>query len=153
MSQTFRAAVLRFAGAQRPYAGSRPLAIETVALPAPGEGEILVRIKAASICHSDLSVVNSDRRWPLPIVPGHEAAGVVAESGPGVTSVRHGDRVALIFLTQCGHGRLGRGPSAAPGDYVLVSRAVRCRSSRTGAMDDFDEQSPRAARVTARAPK
>ena len=102
MSRTFRAAVLRAAGASRPYANSRPLAIETVELPPPAEGEVLVQIKAASICHSDLSVVNGDRRWPLPIVPGHEAAGVVAEVGPGVTSVIGGDRVALIFLTQCG---------------------------------------------------
>ena len=102
MSRIFRAAVLRAAGAARPYADSRPLAIETVRLPAPAEGEVLVQIKAASICHSDLSVVNGDRRWPLPIVPGHEAAGVVAEAGPGVASVKIGDRVALIFLAQCG---------------------------------------------------
>ena len=66
----FRAAVLRQAGAARPYATSRPLAIETVELPSPAQGEVLVRIKAASICHSDLSVVNGDRAWPLPIVPG-----------------------------------------------------------------------------------
>jgi alcohol dehydrogenase len=102
MSRSFRAAVLRAAGAERPYAKSRPLAIETVQLPPPGEGEVLVQIRAASICHSDLSVVNGDRRWPLPIVPGHEAAGVVAAIGHGVTSVTGGDRVALIFLTQCG---------------------------------------------------
>ena len=63
---------------------------------------MLVRIKAASICHSDLSVVNGDRAWPLPIVPGHEAAGVVAQIGEGVASVAEGDHVALIFLTQCG---------------------------------------------------
>jgi alcohol dehydrogenase len=98
----FRAAVLRQAGLPRPYARSRPLAIETVELPSPAEGEVLVEIKAASICHSDLSVVNGDRRWPLPIVPGHEAAGVVAQPGAGVDSVAAGDHVALIFLTQCG---------------------------------------------------
>ncbi|OGA44853.1 MAG: alcohol dehydrogenase [Betaproteobacteria bacterium RIFCSPLOWO2_12_FULL_63_13] len=102
MKRTFRAAILRAAGAERPYARSRPLAIETVALPPPAEGEVLVRIGAASICHSDLSVVNGDRRWPLPIVPGHEAAGEVEEVGQGVALVRPGDRVALIFLTQCG---------------------------------------------------
>ncbi len=102
MSRSFHAAVLTTAGLARPYAQSRPLRIETVELPPPAEGEVLVQIKAASICHSDLSVVNGDRRWPLPIVPGHEAAGVVADGGPGVTSVSSGDRVALIFLTQCG---------------------------------------------------
>lgn len=102
MATSFRAAVLRTAGSPRPYGSSRPLSVETVTLPAPGAAEVLVQIKAASLCHSDLSVVNGDRRWPLPIVPGHEASGVVAEVGPGVASVATGDRVALIFLTQCG---------------------------------------------------
>src|SRR5512135_1883246 len=106
MTQTrmtkLRGAVLRAAGLARPYATSRPLAIETLELPAPQAGEVLVRIRAASICHSDLSVVNGDRRWPLPIVPGHEAAGVVAQTGAGVETVAAGDHVALIFLTQCG---------------------------------------------------
>jgi alcohol dehydrogenase len=98
----FSAAVLREAGADRPYARSRPLAIEQVELPDPGPGEVLVRIRAVSLCHSDLSVVNGDRRWPLPIVPGHEAAGTIEQAGPGVTAFAPGDRVALIFLTQCG---------------------------------------------------
>lgn len=98
----FKAAVLRKSGLPRPYAASRPLSIETVEVPQPAAGEVIVAIKAASLCHSDLSVVNGDRAWPLPIVPGHEAAGVVEEVGPGVHSVRPGDPVALIFLTQCG---------------------------------------------------
>lgn len=98
----FRAAVLRKSGLPRPYADSRPLAIETVEIPPPAFGEVVVAIKAASLCHSDLSVVNGDRAWPMPIVPGHEAAGVVEEIGPGVHSVKPGDHVALIFLTQCG---------------------------------------------------
>ena len=97
-----RAAVLRRAGLPRPYAESRPLSIESVDLPPPAAGEVLVRIKAASLCHSDLSVINGDRVWPLPIVPGHEAAGVVAEVGEGVVDLAPGDHVALIFLTQCG---------------------------------------------------
>jgi len=98
----FRAAVLRAPGAARPYARSRPLAIEQVELPEPGPGEVLVRIRAASLCHSDLSVINGDRRWPLPIVPGHEAAGTVEAIGPEVAAFAPGDRVALIFLSQCG---------------------------------------------------
>lgn len=98
----FKAAVLREAGLPRPYATSRPLRIEEVEIPAPALGEVVVAIRAASLCHSDLSVVNGDRAWPLPIVPGHEAAGVVAEIGPGVTAFKPGDSVALIFLTQCG---------------------------------------------------
>lgn len=102
MTLRFRAAVLHAAGAARPYARSRPLSIEQLELPAPGAGEVLVRIHAASLCHSDLSVINGDRRWPLPIVPGHEAAGVVEGIGSGVAAFAPGDRVALIFLTQCG---------------------------------------------------
>jgi len=98
----FKAAVLRKSDLPRPYAESRPLAIETIEVPSPAAGEVIVAIKAASLCHSDLSVVNGDRVWPLPIVPGHEAAGVVEEVGPGVQSVKPGDHVALIFLTQCG---------------------------------------------------
>ena len=98
----FKAAVLRKSGLPRPYAASRPLSIETVEVPPPAEGEVLVAIRAASLCHSDLSVVNGDRAWPMPIVPGHEAAGVVEEVGPGVHSLKPGDHVALIFLTQCG---------------------------------------------------
>jgi alcohol dehydrogenase len=98
----FNAAILRKSALPRPYAASRPLAIESVEVPEPAAGEVLVAIKAASLCHSDLSVVNGDRAWPMPIVPGHEAAGVVEEVGPGVGSVKRGDHVALIFLTQCG---------------------------------------------------
>ncbi|HMM55200.1 MAG TPA: zinc-dependent alcohol dehydrogenase family protein [Candidatus Desulfobacillus sp.] len=98
----FKAAVLRQSVLPRPYASSRPLAIESVEVPPPAAGEVLVSIKAASLCHSDLSVINGDRAWPLPIVPGHEAAGRVEETGPGVESVKPGDHVALIFLTQCG---------------------------------------------------
>jgi alcohol dehydrogenase len=99
MSVSFRAAVLRQAAAVRPYATSRPLAIERVELPDPAAGEVLVEIKAASICRSDLSVVNGDRRWPLPIVPGHEASGLVRTTGPGVEGFAPGERVALIFLS------------------------------------------------------
>ena len=98
----FKAAILRKAGMPRPYAASRPLLIETVEVPPPAAGEVIVAIKAASLCHSDLSVVNGVRAWPMPIVPGHEAAGMVEEVGPGVHSVKPGDHVALIFLTQCG---------------------------------------------------
>jgi alcohol dehydrogenase len=106
----FGAAVLDASGATRPYAKSRPLSVETVEVPAPDAGEVAVSIRAASLCHSDLSVVNGDRAWPMPIVPGHEAAGVVDAIGPGVTSVAPGDRVVLIFLTQCGTcARCGEG--------------------------------------------
>lgn len=102
MSLRFKAAVLRETGLSLPYAQSRPLRIEDVDAEGPREGELLVRIKAASLCRSDLSVVNGLRAWPLPIVPGHEASGVVEAAGPGVSRVKRGDAVVLIFQPQCG---------------------------------------------------
>jgi alcohol dehydrogenase len=100
---TTRAAVLRSPGASRPYADSRPLGIETVTLDPPGPGEVLVAIKAAGLCHSDLSVINGDRPRPLPMALGHEAAGVVEALGEGVTDLSIGDHVAMVFMPSCGH--------------------------------------------------
>jgi len=100
---TARAAVLRERGAARPYADSRPLSIETVTLDPPGPGEVLVRIAAAGLCHSDLSVINGDRPRPLPMALGHEAAGVVEALGDGVTDLNIGDHVVMVFMPSCGH--------------------------------------------------
>lgn len=97
------AAVLRAMGAARPYADSRPLAIETVTLDAPGAGEVRVAIKAAGLCHSDLSVINGDRPRPMPMALGHEAAGVVEEVGAGVDDLAPGDHVVMVFMPSCGH--------------------------------------------------
>jgi alcohol dehydrogenase len=97
-----RAAVLREIGLPAPYAQSKPLSIETVDLAAPGPGELTLRIRAAGLCHSDLSAINGDRPWPLPIVIGHEAAGEVVDVGAGVTDVVVGDSVVLVFRPMCG---------------------------------------------------
>lgn len=98
-----RAAVLRAMGAARPYADSRPLALETVTLDSPGHGEVLVAIKAAGLCHSDLSVINGDRPRPMPMALGHEAAGVVEALGPDVDDLAVGDHVVMVFMPSCGH--------------------------------------------------
>jgi alcohol dehydrogenase len=103
MTITTRAAVLRAIGAARPYADSRPLTVETVTLDPPGPGEVLVAIKAAGLCHSDLSVINGDRPRPLPMALGHEAAGVVEALGPDVTDLAVGDHVVMVFMPSCGH--------------------------------------------------
>lgn len=97
-----RAAVLREIGLPAPYADSRPLSIEQVELAPPGAGEVLLKIHAAGLCHSDLSAINGDRPWPLPMVIGHEAAGEVIELGVGVTDLAVGDHVVLIFRPNCG---------------------------------------------------
>ncbi len=99
---TFRGALLRESGLPRPYADSRPLEIVELELPDPGPGEVLVRIGAASLCRSDLSVVTGARVWPLPMVIGHEAAGKVTAVGPGVVNLQAGDDVVLVYLPQCG---------------------------------------------------
>jgi alcohol dehydrogenase len=98
-----RAAVLRQIGLPHPYRDSRPLVIEEVELGAPGRDEVLVRIRAAGLCHSDLSVINGDRPRPVPMALGHEAAGEVAGLGEGVTDLALGDHVALVFVPSCGH--------------------------------------------------
>lgn len=98
-----RAAVLRHMGAALPYAASRPLTIETLELDPPGPGEVMVRIAAAGLCHSDLSVINGDRPRPLPMALGHEAAGVVAALGPDIDDLEVGDHVIMVFMPSCGH--------------------------------------------------
>ncbi|HEX4782010.1 MAG TPA: zinc-dependent alcohol dehydrogenase family protein [Usitatibacter sp.] len=98
-----RAAVLNTMGAAAPYARSKPLSIEQLELRDPGPGEILVRMGAAGLCHSDLSVINGDRPRPTPMALGHEAAGVVEALGEGVSDLVKGDHVVLVFVPSCGH--------------------------------------------------
>lgn len=98
-----RAAVLTRTGAPAPYAESRPLEITEVELAPPGPGEVLVRVVAAGLCHSDLSIINGDRPRRMPIVLGHEAAGIVEALGEGVTDLEPGDHVILVFVPSCGH--------------------------------------------------
>lgn len=101
MTLTTRAAVLVESGRPAPYARSRPLEIQELTLRPPGEGELLVKVGAAGLCHSDLSVVNGSRPRPLPMALGHEAAGEIVEAGPG-TTMRPGDHIVLTFVPACG---------------------------------------------------
>ncbi|WP_199278109.1 alcohol dehydrogenase catalytic domain-containing protein [Arthrobacter sp. CAN_A2] len=100
-----RAAVLRAAELPVPYAESTPLSLESLPVPAPRRGEVLVRIARASLCHSDLSVINGSRVRPLPMALGHEATGVVEGIGEDVGDVRVGDHVVLVFVPACGRCR------------------------------------------------
>jgi alcohol dehydrogenase len=97
-----KAAVIRQMGLPQPYAKSQPLVIEEVDLDKPGERELLVQVKAAGLCHSDLSTINADRPRQMPMVLGHEAAGVVVECGPGVHDLKPGDHVVMVFAPSCG---------------------------------------------------
>lgn len=95
-------AVLEEIGRPQPYATSRPISIAELDLDEPQTDEILVRITAAGICHSDLSVVNGARPRPVPMLLGHESTGIVEKLGPGVTDLAVGDHVTLAFLPRCG---------------------------------------------------
>ena len=97
-----RAAVLHKMGAPEPYTNSRPIKIEEIELEPPGEGEVLIKVAAAGLCHSDLSVVNGSRPRPLPMVIGHEASGIVEAVGPGKCLLERGDHVVAVFVPSCG---------------------------------------------------
>jgi alcohol dehydrogenase len=126
-----KAAVIRRIGLPQPYAQS--LAIEEVELAEPGERELLVQVKAAGLCHSDLSSINGDRPRQTPMVLGHEAAGVVVECGPGVHDLAAGDHVVMVFAPSCGEciackegypGRCEPGQKAN-GAGTLLGNAIR----------------------------
>lgn len=85
------------------YEVGKPLRVEDVDLDGPRDGEVLVRIGAAGVCHSDYHFMKGDLPIGLPCVLGHEGAGVVEEVGRGVASVRPGDHVVLLFRPNCGH--------------------------------------------------
>jgi S-(hydroxymethyl)glutathione dehydrogenase/alcohol dehydrogenase len=82
---------------------NRPLEVrDDIEVHGPGPGEVVVRLAASGVCHTDLSVLNGTTLAPVPIVLGHEGAGVVSEVGEGVTTVRPGDRVVTCWVPQCG---------------------------------------------------
>jgi S-(hydroxymethyl)glutathione dehydrogenase/alcohol dehydrogenase len=85
------------------YDVSEPLVIEEVDVEKPREHEVLVRLVAAGVCHSDLSIARGKQGAALPAVLGHEGAGIVEEVGPGVTSVAPGDHVVMLWRAGCGH--------------------------------------------------
>lgn len=97
------AAVMYEQGLPAPYVESRPLKIEEVELDGPGEGEVLVEVRSAGLCHSDLSQVAGLRKRTVPVVMGHEGAGIVREVGRGVTGFQPGDHVVMTVGVGCGH--------------------------------------------------
>ncbi|MFN4171168.1 MAG: zinc-dependent alcohol dehydrogenase family protein [Pseudorhodobacter sp.] len=128
-----RAAVLRHSPVVPPFAETRPLTIEEVSLDPPGPEEVLVRIRAAGLCHSDLSVINGNRPRPVPMVLGHEAAGEVVEVGSAIRDLAPGDRVVMTFQPSCGQClpcAEGRAALCVPGAVangkgVLMSGDIR----------------------------
>ncbi|MGP9020220.1 Zn-dependent alcohol dehydrogenase [Streptomyces sp. BR1] len=84
------------------FDGTRTQVVDDLEVRGPGPGEVLVAVAAAGLCHSDLSVIDGTIPFPVPVVLGHEGAGVVEATGEGVTHVAPGDRVALSTLANCG---------------------------------------------------
>ncbi|WP_316192758.1 alcohol dehydrogenase AdhP [Bradyrhizobium sp. SZCCHNRI1029] len=135
--QTMKAAVVKAFG--------KPLDIEDVPIPVPGPGELLVRVKACGVCHTDLHAASGD--WPVkpvpPFIPGHEAAGMVAALGPGVTDFKVGDAVGVAWLhdaclrceycetgweTLCEHQHnTGYSVNGGFAEYVIASAAFAAR--------------------------
>src|SRR5678816_4932946 len=83
----------------------KPIVVEDISVDAPGRGEVLVKLGACGVCHSDLSAINGTIALPLPLVLGHEGAGVVEEVGEGVSDLAKGDHVIFSFIYMCGKCR------------------------------------------------
>lgn len=115
------AAVLSQSGGNpAPYAANKPLEVRALELADPRPGEVLVRIDAAGVCHSDLSVINGDRPRPMPMALGHEAAATVLALGdPDEPGLAVGDRVVLVFLPSC-----GQCPACLSGEGYLCAPAA-----------------------------
>jgi S-(hydroxymethyl)glutathione dehydrogenase/alcohol dehydrogenase len=96
----------------------QPVSIESVTVRDPNAGEVRVAVKAAGLCHSDVSVIDGTIPYPVPVVLGHEGAGIVEAVGAGVTGVKEGDAVILSTLAHC-----GRCPACETG------RSTECRNA------------------------
>jgi len=138
---TMKAAVVKQFG--------KPLVIEDVPVPQPGPGEVLVKVKACGVCHTDLHAASGD--WPVkpvpPFIPGHEAAGIVAALGPGVKNLKVGDAVGVAWLhdacmaceycetgweTLCEHQHnTGYSVNGGFAEYVIASAAFAAKLPAT----------------------
>ena len=97
-----KAAILRQSGVPRPYAESKPLSIEEVEIDPPKSNEVMIKVKAVGLCHSDLVAISGERGKPMPIVLGHEAAGIITELGDNVEGFAIGDHVVPSYVASCG---------------------------------------------------
>lgn len=140
MAKSMKAAVVRAFG--------QPLTIEECPIPEPGPGEVLVKIMASGVCHTDLHAADGD--WPvkptLPFIPGHEGAGVVAALGAGVQDLKEGDPVGIAWL----HDACGRCEFCLTGWETLCSSQ---RNSGYGVNGTFAEYAIGAAAYVARLPE
>ncbi len=87
------------------YELNSPLRVEEITLDEPQDQEVLVKLVATGVCHTDLHVIKGEIPIPMPVVLGHEGAGIVEKVGPGVTTLSPGDHVSLMVITSCGKCR------------------------------------------------
>jgi alcohol dehydrogenase len=125
-----RAAVLRDSDLSHTGARFKPLQIEQVEIAGPRARELLIKVLAAGLCHSDLSVMNGSRIRPLPMLLGHEACGEVIALGDGVDRFEVGDRVVFSFVPSCGHCLFCA--KGRPSLCELAARANACGSLLSG---------------------
>ncbi len=133
-----RGAVLDAMGVQPPYAESRPLIVRELQAAPPGPSECVVRIEAAGVCHSDLSVVDGTRPRPTPMLLGHEASGIIVETGDAVHGMVVGDRVVMTFLPRCGDCRGCRSAGRIPCERGTVSNGAGVLFSGGSRLRDGD---------------
>jgi Zn-dependent alcohol dehydrogenase len=87
------------------YEAGKPLRIENLTLDEPQQNEVLIKLVATGVCHTDLHFMKGEMPTPMPVVPGHEGAGIVEKIGPGVTTLKPGDHVILMVAFNCGKCR------------------------------------------------
>lgn len=121
-----RGAVLTTTSAPPPWASSRPIEVRSLELDPPGPGEVLLRLEAAGVCHSDLSRVSGVRECAVPMLLGHEGCGIVEAVGDGVRRVAVGDKVTLTFMPRCGACAACRAPG-----WSLCSEGTRANADGT----------------------
>ncbi|HVN86064.1 MAG TPA: Zn-dependent alcohol dehydrogenase [Candidatus Binatia bacterium] len=105
------------------YEFFQPLKVESVALKPPRAGEVVVKLAASGVCHSDLSVVQAKLPFPPPCILGHEGAGIVEEVGKEVTGLKEGDHVVLAWVQSCGACH-----------YCIAGRSHLCESGTQAAL-------------------
>jgi S-(hydroxymethyl)glutathione dehydrogenase/alcohol dehydrogenase len=135
MAQLAKAAVVREVG--------KPITVEQIEVADPKHGEVTVRMAACGVCHSDLSATNGTIPYPLPLVLGHEGAGVVVAVGDGVDDYAVGDHVVSSFVSMCGHchycqtGRPQLCVQSLKALYTLPDGTVRTRDSKGNDLNVF----------------
>jgi alcohol dehydrogenase, propanol-preferring len=124
------------------HAFGKPLTIEDVPIPTPGPGEVLIKVVATGVCHTDLHAADGDwaGRPPPPFIPGHEGAGVIAARGPGVNGLKEGDAVGVAWL----HDACGQC------EYCMTGWDSLCRAQRNSGYSvngSFAESAPHVGRL------